>query len=108
MKISPAKYELVGDFLASVRKKLYFCTGIPKTIFDVLKKLTIMNKQSLYKIIVTIATALVTCAAIALGLTSCNVTRTVTTQSQYFQHGDTTCTIVTKTVESYDATKKLH
>ena len=67
-----------------------------------------MNKQSLYKIIVTIATALVTCAAIALGLTSCNVTRTVTTQSQYFQHGDTTCTIVTKTVESYDATKKLH
>lgn len=108
MKISPAKYELVGDFLAGVRKKLYFCTGIPKTIFDVLKKLTIMNKQSLYKIIVTIATALVTCAAIALGLTSCNVTRTVTTQSQYFQHGDTTCTIVTKTVESYDATKKLH
>ena len=108
MKISPAKYELVGDFLAGVKKKLYFCTGIPKTIFDVLKKLTIMNKQSLYKIIVTIATALVTCAAIALGLTSCNVTRTVTTQSQYFQHGDTTCTIVTKTVESYDATKKLH
>ena len=108
MKISPAKYELVGDFLAGVKKKLYFCTGIPKTIFDVLKKLTIMNKQSLYKIIVTIATALVTCAAIALGLTSCNVTRTVTTQSQYFQHGDTTCTIVTKTVESYDETKKLH
>ena len=73
-----------------------------------IKTTATMNKQSLYKIIVTIATALVTCAAIALGLTSCNVTRTVTTQSQYFQHGDTTCTIVTKTVESYDATKKLH
>lgn len=43
-------------------------------------------------------------ACIALG--SCNVTRTVTTQSQYFQRGDTTCTIVTKTIESYDATKK--
>lgn len=53
---------------------------------------------------------LVLALAISLGLgycfTSCNVTRTVTTQSQYFQKGDTTCTIVTKTVESYDATKK--
>ena len=39
-------------------------------------------------------------------LASCNVTRTITTQSQYFQHGDTTCTIVTKTIETYDATKK--
>ena len=40
-------------------------------------------------------------------LTSCNVTRTITTQSQYYQRGDTTCTIVTKTIETYDATKKL-
>ena len=57
-----------------------------------------MNKQKIYKIIVTLATAIVTCAAIALGLTSCNVTRTITTQSQYYQRGDTTCTIVTKTI----------
>lgn len=42
-----------------------------------------------------------------VSLNSCNVTRTVTTQSQYYQHGDTTCTIVTKTIESYDATKKM-
>lgn len=46
-------------------------------------------------------------AFIAFAFTACNVTRTVTTQSQYFQRGDTTCTIVTKTVESYDATKKV-
>jgi hypothetical protein len=39
-------------------------------------------------------------------MASCNVTRTITTQSQYFQHGDTTCTIVTKTIETYDASKK--
>lgn len=39
-------------------------------------------------------------------LSSCNVTRTITTQSQYYQKGDTTCTIVTKTIETYDATKK--
>ena len=66
-----------------------------------------MTKQQIHKIIVTLATATVTCAAIALGLTSCNVTRTITTQSQYYQRGDTTCTIVTKTIETYDATKKL-
>ena len=65
-----------------------------------------MNKNQLYKISVTIATAIVTCAAIALGVTSCNVTRTISTQSQYYQKGDTTCTIVTKTIETYDASKK--
>ena len=44
--------------------------------------------------------------ALALAMSSCNVTRTITTQSQYYQKGDTTCTIVTKTIETYDATKK--
>ena len=44
---------------------------------------------------------------IGVCVSSCNVTRTITTQSQYFQHGDTTCTIVTKTIETYDASKKL-
>lgn len=39
-------------------------------------------------------------------LNSCNVTRTVTTKSEYYTKGDTTCTIMTKTIESYDATKK--
>ena len=66
-----------------------------------------MNKNQIYKIIVTLATAIVTCAAIALGLTSCNVTRTITTQSQYYQKGDTSCTIVTKTIETYDAKKNV-
>ena len=41
-----------------------------------------------------------------MAMASCNVTRVVTTQSSYYQRGDTTCTIVTKTVESYDASKK--
>ena len=40
-------------------------------------------------------------------LTSCNVTRVIETKSEYFTRGDTTCTIVTKTVESYDASKKV-
>ncbi len=45
-------------------------------------------------------------AIAAACLNSCNVTRVVTTESQYWQKGDTSCTIVTKTVESYDASKK--
>jgi hypothetical protein len=40
-------------------------------------------------------------------LTSCNVTRTVTTSSSYVQRGDTTVLIQSKTIESYDASKKL-
>ena len=43
----------------------------------------------------------------AIALSSCNVTRTVTTQSQYWQKGDTSVVIQTKTIESYDASKKL-
>ena len=46
-------------------------------------------------------------AIVAACMVSCNVTRVVTTESQYWQKGDTSCTIVTKTVESYDASKKL-
>ncbi|MBO4689718.1 MAG: hypothetical protein J5621_02470 [Paludibacteraceae bacterium] len=41
----------------------------------------------------------------AVALTGCNVTRTVTTQSQYYQRGDTSCVIQTKTIETYDASK---
>ena len=38
-------------------------------------------------------------------MASCNVTRTVTTQSQYYQRGDTSVVIQTKTIESYDGVK---
>ena len=37
---------------------------------------------------------------------SCNVTRVVKTEASYFQKGDTTTTIVTKTTETYEGTKK--
>jgi hypothetical protein len=65
-----------------------------------------MDKKQIYKIVVTIATSVTTCLAIALGLSSCTLTRTVTTQSQYYERGDTTCTIISKTVETYDGTRK--
>ena len=65
-----------------------------------------MTKQQIYKIIVTVTTAIVTCVAIALGLSSCNVTRTITTKSEYWQKADTSVIIQTKTIETYDASKK--
>ena len=66
-----------------------------------------MTKQQIYKIIVTVTTAIVTCVAIALGLSSCNVTRTITTKSEYWQKADTSVVIQTKTIETYDASRKL-
>ena len=39
---------------------------------------------------------------VACLMSSCNVTRTVTTTAQTIQRGDTTTVIMTKTVESYD------
>ena len=55
--------------------------------------------------------AVLSLLAAACFLNSCNVTRTVTTTAQTYQHGDTTTVIMTRTVESYDgkvdATKLL-
>ena len=45
------------------------------------------------------------CAACALN--SCNVTRVISNESKYTTRGDTVVVITTKTVETYDATKKL-
>lgn len=43
---------------------------------------------------------------ITVAFSSCNLTRVVQTESQCYQLGDSSCTITTKTIESYDATKK--
>lgn len=66
------------------------------------------EKQKLIiKIIISVLIAIATAVGGALGLTSCNVTRTITNKSEYFQRGDTSVMIQTKTTETYDATKKL-
>ena len=39
-------------------------------------------------------------------MASCNVTRTITTKSEFWQKADTSVVIQTKTIESYDGTKK--
>ena len=64
-----------------------------------------MNKKKLIKIIISVAIAALTALGASLGLTSCNVVRTITNRSEFFQRGDTSVTIQTKTIESYDATK---
>ena len=46
-------------------------------------------------------------AIAGVALASCNVTRTVTTESRYIQRNDTNIVIQTKTIETYDASKKL-
>ena len=63
-----------------------------------------MNKRIL-KIIISVLIAALTALATSLGLNSCNVVRTVTNRSEYWQKGDTSIMIQTKTVESYDAKK---
>lgn len=64
------------------------------------------NYQSMKKKLAKIWLVMCAVTIAAVTITSCNVTRKVTTESSYYQRGDTTCTIVTKTIESYDATKK--
>ena len=70
------------------------------------KTYTAMKKKKIIKIIVTVAIAALTALAGCLGLTSCNVVRTITNKSEYYQRGDTSVMIQTKTTESYDASRK--
>ena len=65
-----------------------------------------MSKQQIIKIIISVLIAALTALGAAFGLSSCNVTRTVTTKSEYWQRGDTSAIIQSKTIESYDASKK--
>ena len=68
-----------------------------------------MNNTQIYKIVETIVIALLTCCAVALGLTSCKAWRTISTTATYSQSTDsskTSATIVTKTVEEYQGAKQ--
>ena len=68
-------------------------------------KLTDTQKQRLIKAIKYLAVSITTAIAMALGLTSCNVTRTITTESRSVTKGDTAIIIQSKTIESYNAKK---
>ena len=70
-----------------------------------MKQLTDIQKQRLTKAIKYLLVSVATAIAMALGLTSCNVTRTITTESRSLTRGDTAVIIQTKTIESYNAKK---
>lgn len=63
--------------------------------------------KTILKVVIAVIIAALTALGATLGLTSCNVTRVVTTSSEYYQRGDTSCMIQSKTIETYDASKKV-
>lgn len=77
-----------------------------------MKKVSIISKNQA-KVHAFLARFLLVCvgiavfAAIAVGMSSCNVTRRVTTEQVYTQKGDTAVSITTRTIETYDARKNL-
>ena len=93
-------YRLILSSKGSERDKL-------KDRARKIKNLNLMSKQQIIKIIISVLIAALTALGAAFGLSSCNVTRTVTTKSEYWQRGDTSAVIQTRTVESYDASRKL-
>ena len=70
-----------------------------------MKQLTEIQKERLRKAIKYLVVSIATAIAMALGLTSCNVTRTITTESRSLTRGDTAVIIQSKTIESYNAKK---
>ena len=67
-----------------------------------------MSKQQIIKIVISVLIAALTALGAAIGLNSCNVVRTITNKSEFYQRGDTSVMIQTKTTESYDARKNLY
>ena len=67
-----------------------------------------MTKQQILKIVVSVLIAALTALGAAIGLNSCNVVRTITNKSEFYQRGDTSVVMQTKTIESYDAKKNRY
>ena len=61
-------------------------------------------KKYIKQIILTLLTALA--IGLSVLMTACNLTRTITTTSSSIKRGDTTVIIQSKTIESYDASKR--
>ena len=69
--------------------------NIALSLHQIFKNNNTMKKILLMTVIMT-----------SIVMASCNVTRTITNESQYLQRGDTSVVIQTKTIETYDASKK--
>ena len=66
-----------------------------------------MDRKQIIKIVISVLIAALSALGAAFGLSSCNVVRTITNRSEFYQKGDTSIMIQTKTTESYDAKKNL-
>lgn len=62
-------------------------------------------KTNLKKAIIYLVSAIATALGILWGMTSCTVTRQVTTSAEYFNRGDTVVNIQSKTIETYTGSK---
>ena len=91
-------HQMHSDFLI-FRSKI---TNIIQNLFR--SKIT-KNYPKMKMILIIAMAGIVACGSIAL--TGCNVTRTITTTSSSVKRGDTTIIIQSKTIESYEASKKL-
>lgn len=63
--------------------------------------------KKILKVTISVLIAALSALAAGLGLNSCNVVRTITNKSEFYQRGDTSVMIQTKTTESYDAKKNF-
>ncbi len=74
-------------------------------------KLTKETWKSIIKILLEAFIAIAICIAGGFGVsimcTSCNVTRHISNTAEYYQRGDTSVVITTKTIETYNANKVL-
>ncbi len=70
--------------------------NIVLSLHQIFKNNNTMKKLLLMTVIMT-----------SIVMASCNVTRIITNESQYLQRGDTSVVIQTKTIETYDASRKL-
>lgn len=100
---------MVG-FLRNLQDSGYFCTFAAHFSIRVVQlytfNITQAHMKRISKIIIAATIAALTAIGAAVGLSSCNVTRVITNEAQYLQRGDTSVVIHTKTIESYDGTKK--
>lgn len=64
-----------------------------------------VDSNRLKKAILYMLGAISTALGILWGMTSCTVTRQVTTSAEYFNRGDTVVNIQSKTIETYTGTK---
>jgi hypothetical protein len=95
------KNRLSAEHTETTERKIPYIP--PKSALK--QKNLITMKSLILKIIGTIVALVIIGAATVL--TSCNVTRTITTTSSSIQRGDTTVIIQNKTIEQYDASKKF-